>query len=171
MTSLNEGQHVLHWRQGSWHPIDWDTWPHFTGWAKPWAPLPGVGTGEHYFVVCILSDGRLYNIIPHRYLVDSDGRIIGDVYFGVLTDDEIPHYKRLNERHYESPQTLPLSDDEQKDFDAIRDRLWRSWLPPAEAMRELMRVVGAMPDEGDAAWRVLLASGLQMSSGFASRPG
>jgi len=118
-----------------------------------------VTAGEHRFVVCIVEDGRLFNILPHRYLIDRDGRIGDDRYFGVLADAEIGRYEALNKRHYESPQSNPLREDEQAEFDAIRDRLWRSWLPPVEAVRELTRAAVALPDENDAAWDVLEASG------------
>jgi hypothetical protein len=58
------GQDVLHWRDGSWRLIEkWDDWVRFTGWQKPWAALPYVGPGEHYFVVCVQEDGRLFNIL------------------------------------------------------------------------------------------------------------
>jgi hypothetical protein len=41
-----------------------------------------------------------------------------------------------------------------------RDRLWRSWLPPIEAVRDLTRAAVALPDENDAAWKVLEACGI-----------
>jgi hypothetical protein len=49
---------------------------------------------------------------------------------------------------------------DQAEFDAIRDRLWRSWLPPVEAVRELTRAAVALPDENDGAWQVLEARGI-----------
>jgi hypothetical protein len=61
-----------------------------------WAPIPEVRAGEHYFVFCAAADGRLHNIIPHRYLVDDAGRIIGDGYFGVLSAEEIERFEGLN---------------------------------------------------------------------------
>lgn len=67
--------------------------------------------GEHHFVVCIVEDGRLYNIIPHRCLVDQDGRIADDRHFRVLSDVEIERYRALNERHYEYPEAHPLTKD------------------------------------------------------------
>jgi hypothetical protein len=58
-----------------------------------------VTAGEHHFVVCIVEDGRLYHIMPHRYLIHRDGRIADDRYFGVLSDAEIERYESLNKRH------------------------------------------------------------------------
>jgi hypothetical protein len=160
MVSLDEGQQVLHWRGGTWHRIAWQHWMDFRELDGSFVPLPEVTAGEHHFVVCVVEDGRLYNIIPHRYLIDRDGRIADDRFFGVLSDVEIECYRALNKRHYEYPEAHPLTKDEQKEFDAIRDRLWRSWLPPVEAVRELTRAAVALPDENDAAWNVLEACGI-----------
>ena len=160
MVSLDEGQQVLHWRGGAWYGIAWQDWSNFRATSAPFVPLPYVTAGEHHFVVCIVEDGRLYNIIPHRYLIDRDGHIADDRYFGVLSDAEIECYESLNKRHYEYPQAHLLNDEEQREFDAIRDRLWRSRLPPVEAVRELTRAAVALPDENDAAWNVLEACGI-----------
>jgi hypothetical protein len=170
MVSLDEGQQVLHWRGGAWHRIAWQDWMSFRELDGNFAPPPYVTAGEHRFVVCIVEDGRLYNIIPHRYLIDRDGRIADSHYFGVLSDAEIERYRALNKRHYQYPEAHPLNDEEQREFDAIRDRPWRSWLPPVEAVRELTRAAVALPDENDAAWNVLEACGISRggSSGLAS---
>jgi len=78
----------------------------------------------------------------------------------VLSDGEIERYRALNKRYYEYPEAHPLDDEERLEFDAMRDRLWRSWLPPVEAVRELTRAAVALPDETDAAWNVLEACGI-----------
>jgi hypothetical protein len=160
MDRLDEGQQVFHLRDGTWHKVPWDRWLAFRGIGNEFKALPNVVAGEHYFVVCVVEDGRLFNILPHRYLIDSDGHIADDHYFGVLTADEIVQFKALNKRHYEYPQTQPLTAAEQQIFESLRERLWRSWLPPAEAVRELTRAATALPDENDAAWHVLEACGL-----------
>ena len=95
-----------------------------------------------------------------RDLIDRAGRIADDRYFGVLSDGEIARYEALERRDCEYPQARPLSDEEQSEFDAIRDHLWRSWLPTLEAVRELTRAAVALPDENDAAWKVLEACGI-----------
>jgi hypothetical protein len=160
MVSLDNGQQVLHWLGGAWHRIAWQDWMRFREAGDSFSPLPYATAGEHRFVVCIVEDGRLYNIHPHRYLIDRDGSIADDRYFGVLSDGEIERYEALNKRHHEYPQSRPLNGEEQTEFDAIRDRLWRSWLPPVEAVRELTRTAVALPDENDAAWNVLEACGI-----------
>jgi hypothetical protein len=158
-TELEEGNQALHLRGGKWHRIAWDRWMKFRGFDG-FEPLEHVGQGEHFFVVCIVEDGRLYNVMPHRYLIDRDGRIAHDRYFGVLSDDEISQFEALNRRHYEYPQTEPLSSAENSAFSNLRERLWRSWLPPIDAARELTRAATALPDEDDAAWHFLEAGGL-----------
>jgi hypothetical protein len=161
MGQFDDHQYVLHLRGGDWERIPWESWLTFLVKGQTWAPLPHVRDGEHYFVVCIAGDGRLFNIHPHRYLIDRDGRIVADDrYFGALSDDEIEQFKVLNRRHYEYPQSSPLTEAEPRIFDAIRDRLWRSWLPPAEAARKLPLVAGALPDESDTAWHFLEACGI-----------
>lgn len=75
----------------------------------------------------------------------------------MLSGAEIERYQRLSKRHYEYPEANPLTKQEQTEFDAIRDRLWRSWLPPVEAVCELTRAAVALPDENDAACNVLEA--------------
>jgi len=147
---------VLRWCDGAWHVIDWDDWANFRATLVPFAPLSGVTAGEHHFVVCVVEENRLRNIIPHRYLIDRDGRIADDRYFGTLSDDEIVRYEVLEKRLNEPPYDVDsLSGDEWRELDMLRDRLWRSWLPSAEAIRALPGMTRAMPHENDAAWKVL----------------
>jgi hypothetical protein len=160
VTLDDDGQQVLHWRSGAWHRIAWQDWMNFREQGASFAPLPFVTAGEHHFVVCAVEDGRLFNILPHRYLIDRDGRIADDRYFGVLSNAEIERYRALDRRHYEYPQAHPMNDEEQAEFDAIRNRLWHSWLPPVEAVRELTRAAVALPDENDGAWSVFEACGI-----------
>ena len=160
MDRFEEGVQVLHLRDTVWHQIPWESWQKFRGEGQGWAPLSHVVGGEHYFVVCVVEDGRLFNILPHRYRIDNDGRIADARYFGVLSDEEIERFEALNRRHCEYPETSPLTEGERHTFDAIRDRLWRSWLPPAEAVRQLTVAATALPDESDAAWHVLEACGI-----------
>jgi hypothetical protein len=60
-----------------------EDWMRFRELGAKFAPLLHVTAGEHHFAICIVDNGRLYNIIPHRYLIDRDGRIADDRYFGV----------------------------------------------------------------------------------------
>jgi hypothetical protein len=40
MISLDEGQQVLHWRDGAWHGIAWQDWTSFRALGVPFMPLP-----------------------------------------------------------------------------------------------------------------------------------
>jgi hypothetical protein len=163
---------IWHLRDGSWHRVDYGDWCRFRGLAKEgWAPLPDVHPGEQHFVFCVVDDGRLYNIIPHRYLIDDAGRIVMDQYFGhyfgLFSGDEIERLESLGKRYYAWPKNQPLTDHEEQEFSAFMHRLWRASLPPPSAMRDLMRVLPALPEEGSAAWLVLEASGFSQSLGRA----
>ena len=49
--------------------------------------LAGAEAGEHYFVVCILGDrGELANVIPHKYFLSTDARLVHG--FDGLEEDE-----------------------------------------------------------------------------------
>jgi hypothetical protein len=165
-STVEQDMQVFHWRDGSWSRIEWDSWASFRG-GKSRAPLPHVRAGEHYFLVCVIEGDRLFQIHPHRYLIDADGRIGKDHYFGVLSNIEAERYEALDKRYYAYPQIHPLTDQERREFDAIRERLWQSWLPSPGAVRELMRALRALPNEDDAAWHVLEASGLSRTFGQA----
>jgi len=60
----------------------------------PFRPLSGVGGGVHYFVVCIVDDRQTVNIIPHKYLVEPNGKIGRDNFYG-WNREEREDYNRL----------------------------------------------------------------------------
>ena len=70
---------ILHWDecQTAWAKLSWSEWVRFRG-AGEGGPslLAGADAGEHYFLVCVLGDrGELANVIPHRYVLSTDGRL------------------------------------------------------------------------------------------------
>lgn len=157
---LEEDMVIFHWNEGSrtWDNKSWQDWMWFKGGGETmklggapgetFRPLPGIGAGDHYFVVCIVDDDQtLYNIIPHRYLIDHDGHTVDDRYFGVLSEAETERYEALDKRHYQYPQTHPLNDKEKTEFDTIRGRLWHSWLPPRDAAMVLIRQLPGFPKD------------------------
>ncbi len=47
------------------------------GRRRPEPGSRGAEAGEHYFLVCVLGDGgELDNVIPHRYVLSTDGRLV-----------------------------------------------------------------------------------------------
>ena len=77
---------ILHWlpQEDRWEAITWDAWSAFRGSLTPSIGLPGVLGGIHHFAVVVLDGTEPVNIIPHKYLIEPDGRI-GRTNFGGLT--------------------------------------------------------------------------------------
>ena len=71
---------ILHWDecQTSWAELSWRDWVRFRAVGDGGlGELAGAEAGEHYFLVCILGDrGELWNVIPHRYVMSADGRLV-----------------------------------------------------------------------------------------------
>ena len=71
---------ILHWdeRQTAWAELSWRDWVRFRGLGEGRTSLlAGAEAGEHYFLVCVLGDGGdLTNVIPHRYVLTTDGRLV-----------------------------------------------------------------------------------------------
>ena len=71
---------ILHWDEcrRSWAKLSWRDWVRFRGYgAGRRSMLAGAQAGEHYFLVCVLGDcGELANVIPHKYVVSTDARLV-----------------------------------------------------------------------------------------------
>jgi hypothetical protein len=78
---------ALYWlpEEDRWEEIDWKAFLAFREWVVPFAPLPGVNGGVHYFVACICDDKKTYNIVGHKYLVEPNGKIGHDNFYGWTT--------------------------------------------------------------------------------------
>ena len=70
---------ILHWDkcEAVWAELSWRDWVRFRGFDESgFRLLVGAEAGEHYFLVCVLGDrGELCNVIPHRYVISTDGRL------------------------------------------------------------------------------------------------
>src|SRR5215467_13733636 len=70
---------ILHWDEcgTTWAKLSWHDWARFRGFGKDGLSiLAGAEAGEHYFLVCVLGDrGELANVIPHKYVLSTDGRL------------------------------------------------------------------------------------------------
>src|SRR5262249_24097451 len=88
---------ILHWDecQSAWARLSWRDWVRFRGLeADGLSLLVGAEAGEHYFLVCVLGDrGELVNVIPHRYVLSTDGRLVYG--FDGLGKDERGEYCRI----------------------------------------------------------------------------
>ena len=71
---------ILHWNEcgTTWAQLPWRDWVRFRGFDDGGLSLlAGAEAGEHYFLVCVLDDrGELANVIPHRYVLSTDGRLV-----------------------------------------------------------------------------------------------
>lgn len=142
---IDDDMVVLHWneRAATWEPFRWDDWMAFRGYGDNFRPLLGVREGDHYFVVCVVDEERtLYNILPHRYRIDRDGRIT-DHEFDDLTPDDRAFVSKWN-----ISRDVPTGADGER-FDSLRDRMWRSWLPPKHAAATLIQNLPGFPATGD----------------------
>jgi hypothetical protein len=137
---------VLHWNEATktWDRISWDDWSHFRALRgrDEFRPLQNVRRGDHFFV-CIAADERtVFNIIPHRYRVDGDGRIV-DHDFDDLSPEEGEIIRKWQHSHF-SPEG-----EEAIEYNALRERCYRSWLPPREAAMALIRDLPGFPVDGE----------------------
>jgi hypothetical protein len=77
-------------------------------------PLADVGSGVHYFVVCICAEEQTWNIIPHKYLVEPSGKLGADNFDG-WNREEREDFNRLMVAREFKPSSVRLS--------ALRDQI------------------------------------------------
>jgi hypothetical protein len=133
---------VLQWlpEEGRWQRVPWDQWSKF---RLPeiedvdHVPLMGVRNGDFYFVVCIVEGETLFNIIPHRYRVDADGKITPHN-FHDLTSEELADVDRI------WLMRSPSEEDESR-YEELGRRAYKFLLPPEIAARALLRDLPGFP--------------------------
>ena len=148
---------VLHWVQcrRAWAELPWADWVRFRGYDPEKArSLPGVEAGEHFFVVCMLGVyGDLCNVIPHRYAVSEDARLVHG--FDGLDVAEREESDRIGELAF------PTLDDIER-YNELGERGFSVNLPPHHTVQNLVHampgIAGAQP--GAACWDFLSAIGV-----------
>jgi hypothetical protein len=152
---------IFHWveGQGEWSEIPWPDWVRFRGLSKERSSLlRGAEPGDHYFVVCMLGTyGELCNVIPHRYVISADARLVHG--FDGLEIEEREESDRIEE--------LPCPTIEEIDrYNELGARGFAVNLPPAYTVQHLLHTIpgiaGAQP--GAACWDFLFAIGVCRSS-------
>ena len=128
---------VLHWlpEEDRWELIGWADWV-----ASVWPPqacLPGVPAGIHYFIVCIHHDGVPLNLIPHKYLVEPDGRIGADNFAG-LSRTERDDYRRL--MLLREPHSSDMAQ-----LHELRQKMRAANFPPRGSLEALQRALPQAP--------------------------
>ena len=80
----------------------------FGGSTKVVPSTGGAEAGEHYFLVCVLGDrGELCNVIPHKYVMSTDGKLVhGFDGLGVAEREEYCRIEELSSPSIEDFGTL-----------------------------------------------------------------
>ena len=161
MSKAPEKTLVLHWVEGrsAWAELPWVDWVRFRGFGKDRSSLMvGAEAGEHYFVVCMLGvHGELCNVIPHRYVVSADARLVHG--FDGLEVAEREESDRIEDL---AAPTLEEMERQQE----LGERGFSVNLPPHHTVAHLMQAIpgiaGAQPSA--ACWNFLAAIGVCRSS-------
>ena len=152
---------ILHWEecQAMWAELSWRDWVRFRGFDESSSRLlAGAAAGEHYFLVCMLGDrGELSNVIPHRYIMSTDGRLVhGFDGLGVAEREESCRIEELLD---------PTIEDSQR-YQELGERGFSVNLPPLHTVKPLLKVMPGLAGarDGAACWHFLSAIGICRSS-------
>jgi hypothetical protein len=148
---------ILHWDESrtTWAELPWADWVRFRGFGDEQSSLlVGAEAGEHYFLVCMLGrHGDLCNVVPHRYVVSCDARLIHG--FDGLEVAEREESDRLREL------SSPTVEDIER-YTELGARGFAVNLPPSRTVQQLLQAIpgiaGASP--GAACWDFLSAIGI-----------
>jgi hypothetical protein len=145
----DDSTRVLHWLPGEnrWVEIDWDDFLAFREVTVPFRALPGVAGGVHYFVVCICDDGQTYNVIPHKYLVESNGKIGRDNFYGWNREEREDFSRLMLAREFKPHEEARLREIQEKGGNAM--------YPPRESLYPLVRALPFPPAKDSAAVHLL----------------
>jgi len=152
---------ILHWieEQKAWAELPWLDWVRFRGHEKGASTLlVGAEAGEHYFLVCMLgAHGDLCNVIPHRYVISNDARLVHG--FDGLDVAERDESERIAEL------AAPTIEDIER-YNELGKRGFAPNLPPLHTVQHLLQAIpgiaGAQPSA--ACWNFLSAIGVCRSS-------
>ena len=127
---------ILHWDEceTTWAQLPWRDWVRFRGFDDGGLSLlAGAEAGEHYFLVCVLDDrGELANVIPHRYVLSTDGRLVHG--FDGLRQAEREEYCRIQ------LLLLPTIEDSER-YTELDARGFAVNLPPPHTVQPLLRAL------------------------------
>jgi hypothetical protein len=157
MSGTPDSTVILHWDecQAAWAELSWRDWVRFRGFDESGCRLlAGAEAGEHYFLVCVLGDrGELCNVIPHRYVMSTDGRLVHG--FDGLAAAEREESCRIEEL------SSPTIEDSER-YSELGARGFSVNLPPQYTVQPLLKVMPglARAQEGAACWHFLSAMGV-----------
>jgi hypothetical protein len=156
---------ILHWEEGQavWAQLAWQDWVRFRGFGRGGSTLlAGAEAGEHYFLVCVLGDGgELANVIPHRYVLSTDGRLVHG--FDGLGASEREEYYRIE------MLLLPTLEDSER-YNELGSCGFSVNLPPHHTVQPLLRALPGLAGAPDSAacWDFLSAIGICRASARAN---
>jgi hypothetical protein len=148
---------ILHWieSQSMWTELPWADWVRFRGLDQDQTSvLLGAEAGEHYFVVCMLGrHGDLWNVVPHRYVITNDARLVHG--FDGLDLAEREESDRLREL------TSPTIEDIER-YTELGTRGFAVNLPPSHTVQPLLLAMPGLAGAGlgAACWEFLSAIGI-----------
>jgi hypothetical protein len=148
---------ILHWNEDltTWATLSWREWVRFRGFGEGgMSLLAGAEAGEHYFLVCILGDGgELANVIPHRYVLSADGRLVHG--FDGLGEAERKEYYGIQEL------LLPTVEDSER-CNELEARGFTVNLPPPHTVQPLLKTIPGLAGAPSSAacWHFLSAIGI-----------
>jgi hypothetical protein len=157
MSGTPDSTVILHWDQyrAVWAELSWHDWVRFRGFDESGSRLlAGAEAGEHYFLVCVLGDrGELCNVIPHRYVMSTDGRLVHG--FDGLEMAEREESCRIEEL------SSPTIEDSER-YQELGARGFSVNLPPQYTVQSLLRVMPGLAGARDSAacWHFLSAIGV-----------
>jgi len=160
MKGTPENTVILHWDecQTAWAELPWREWVRFRGFGEGGSLLAGAEAGEHYFLVCVLENsGDLANVIPHRYVLSTDGRLVhGFDGLGALEREE---YYRIQVLH------IPTIEDSER-YNELGLRGFAVNLPPLHTVQPLLRALPGLAgaQQSAACWHFLSAIGICRAS-------
>jgi len=147
---------ILHWEEcrSAWAEISWQDWVRFRGFEGGGSLLAGAEPGEHYFLVCILGDrGELWNVIPHRYIVSADARLVHG--FDGLEEAEREESSRIEEL------PAPTTVDSER-YERFGAREFSVNLPPLHTFDKILKAMPGIAGapHSAACWNFLSAIGI-----------
>jgi hypothetical protein len=148
---------ILHWDecQTAWMELPWRDWVRFRGFGAGGASLlAGAEAGEHYFLVCVLGHGgELANVIAHKYVLSTDGRLVHG--FDGLGASEREEYYRIQSL------LLPTIEDSER-YHELGSCGFTVNLPPLHTVQPLLRALPGLAgaQHSAACWDFLSAIGI-----------
>ena len=152
---------ILHWNecQTAWMELPWGEWVRFRGFGNGGASLlAGAEAGEHYFLVCVLGDdGELANVIPHKYVLSNEGRLVHG--FDGLEASEREEYYRIQSL------LLPTIEDSER-YQVLGSCGFTVNLPPLHTVQPLLTALPGLAGahHSAACWDFLSAIGICRAS-------